>query len=145
MSKAITTARVALGLVFTVFGLDYFLHYLPDPGASPRGGAFLEALWVTGYMFPLIKSLEIACGALLLAGRLVPLALALLAPIVLNIALYHLVLDPGVLLPLAAAMAVLHVFLVWCHRASFAPLLEARVPAQRHLPVGAVNGAAEHA
>jgi putative oxidoreductase len=144
MNKSIVAARIALGLVFTVFGLDYFLHYLPDPGASPRGGAFLEALFVTGYMFPLIKGLEILCGLLLLAGRLVPLALALLAPIVVNIACYHLILDPGVR-SIAVLVSVLHVFLLWSHRASFAPLLGVPAPAPPHLPFGAVPVAAERA
>ncbi len=142
MSKTSTAARIALGLVFAVFGLDYFLHYLPDPGASPQGGAFLEALFVTGYMFPMIKGLEIACGALLLVGRLVPLALALLAPIVVNIALYHLVLDPGGRV-IAAVVTLLHLFLFYSHRASFAPLLDARGAARRELPFAAA--AAERA
>src|SRR5580658_10205309 len=68
-------ARLLLGLVFFVLGLNGFLQFLPTPPAPERATAFVGALIATGYMFPLIKSVEVICGALLLSNRLVPLAL----------------------------------------------------------------------
>ncbi len=86
-------ARVTLGLVLLTFGMDYFVSFLPEPSSTPQGTAFLTALLATGYLFLLVKIVEIFCGILLLSGRFVPLALLLLAPIALNIGLYHALLD----------------------------------------------------
>lgn len=96
MSKAALGARYLLGLVFFIFGLNGFLQFIPLPPPSPEGGAFLGALAATGYMFPIIKLTEIACGLMLLTGFAFPLAQIILAPITINIFLYHLVLDPSV-------------------------------------------------
>src|ERR1700681_3476001 len=88
-------ARILLGLIFFVFGLNGFLQFIPQPPMPEKAGMFMGALAATGYMFPLIKSVEVIAGALLLANRFVPLALALLAPNVVNILLFHAVLAPG--------------------------------------------------
>jgi uncharacterized membrane protein YphA (DoxX/SURF4 family) len=90
-----TVARILLGLVFLVFGLNYFVPFLPTPPMEGPAAAFAGALFATGYMFPLIKGIEVLAGALLLAGRFVPLALLLLAPIVVNIAAFHVFLTPA--------------------------------------------------
>ena len=64
VSKLPTAARLFLGLIFTVFGLNGFLGFLPMPQPSAEGGAFLGALATTGYMFPLIKGTEVVAGLL---------------------------------------------------------------------------------
>ncbi len=88
-------ARVVLGLLFLVFGLNGFFNFLPMPNTMPEPAmAFAGALAKTGYMFPLIKGTEVLAGILLLAGCAVPVALLILAPIVLNIVLFHLFLAP---------------------------------------------------
>src|SRR5436190_4120927 len=103
-----TAARLFLGLVFTVFGLNFFLHFLPMPPAPPRAASFAGALFASGYLFPLLKSTEVVAGLLLLRGRFVPLALAVLAPIVINIVGFHLFLAPaGMAVPLAVLAAEL--------------------------------------
>lgn len=119
-----TAARALLGLMFLVFGLNGFLHFMPNPPVPTRAGEFLGALAATGYMFPLIKGTEVVAGALLLGGRFVPLALVLLAPVIVNIALFHLVLAPGAI-GLLAVMLGLELFLAWSYRDSFAGLLRA--------------------
>jgi uncharacterized membrane protein YphA (DoxX/SURF4 family) len=120
-----TAARLFLGLVFTVFGLNFFLHFLPTPAPPPRAAAFAGALFGSGYFFPLLKTTEVVAGLLLLAGRFVTLALAVLAPIVINIVGFHLFLAPsGIALPLAVLAAEL--YLAWTYRAAFAPMLRAR-------------------
>jgi uncharacterized membrane protein YphA (DoxX/SURF4 family) len=122
-----TAARLFLGLVFTVFGLNFFLHFLPTPPLSPRAGAFAGALFASGYLLQLLKITEVLAGLLLLGNRFVPLALALLAPVVINIVAFHLFLAPsGLPLPLAVLAAEL--FAAWSYRAAFAPMLHARTP-----------------
>jgi len=122
-----TVARIFLGLVFTVFGLNFFLHFLPMPPAPPRAAAFAGALFASGYLFPLLKSIEVVAGVLLLSGRLVPLALAVLAPIVVNIVGFHLFLAPGGL-PIPLAVLAAELYLAWTYREAFAPMLRWRTP-----------------
>jgi hypothetical protein len=116
-----TGARLALGLMFTIFGLNGFLGFIPTPPHPGEAGAFLGALAATGYMFPLIKGTELLAGVLLLAGRAVPFALTLLAPIVVNIVAFHLVLEPASS-ALALVALALGLYLAWTERAVFAPL-----------------------
>jgi uncharacterized membrane protein YphA (DoxX/SURF4 family) len=121
-----TAARLLVGLAFVVFGLNYFLHFLPMSGPPPsdRGMAFLGGLGASGYLFPLIKSIEIAAGALLLANLFVPLALTLLAPILVNIIAFHTLLAPPN--PIVFALLAGELYLAWTYRAAFRPLLAAR-------------------
>jgi uncharacterized membrane protein YphA (DoxX/SURF4 family) len=122
-----TAARLFLGLVFTVFGLNFFLHFLPMPSAPPQAAAFAGALFASGYLFPLLKATEVVAGLLLLGGLFVPLALAVLAPIVINIIGFHLFLEPsGLPIPLAVLAAEL--YLAWSYRGAFAPMLHLRTP-----------------
>ena len=118
-------ARLLLGLVFFVFGLNGFLQFIPTPPMPAAAGAFMGALAATGYMFPLIKSVEVIGGALLLSNRFVPLALAIVAPNVVNIVLFHAVLAPGGL-PVALFVLALELFSAWSYRDAFAPLLRTR-------------------
>ena len=123
-------ARTLLGLLFTVFGANGFLHFLPNPPSTAAGGAFLGALAAAGYMFPLIKSTELIAGLLLLGGRFVPLALTLLAPVIVNIVAFHAVLAPAGV-GIALFTVVLEGYVAWTYRAAFAPMLRAGAPAQR--------------
>src|SRR5262245_26203446 len=93
--KLPTFARIGLGLIFVVFGANGFLQFLPQPAMPPAAGAFAGALAASGYLFPLLKIVEIAAGVMLLSNRYVTLALALLAPVVVNIVAFHLFLAPG--------------------------------------------------
>ena len=134
MNALVMIARILLGLIFTVFGLDYFLHFMPELPVSEAGGKFLEAIFSTGYLFPAIKVIETGAGLLLLSGFATPLALALLAPIVTNIALYHFFLDPNGIV-LATAVVILEVGLVWAYRDSYKGLFEARRQGREAFPV----------
>jgi hypothetical protein len=118
-------ARTLLGLAFTVFGLNFFLQFLPAPVPPPEAGAFLGAL-VAGKIFLIIKPIEIAAGLALLGNRFVPLALTVLAPIEVAILAFHGVFEPSGLLVVAVLIA-LTVYLAWSYRAAFAPMLRARV------------------
>lgn len=91
--------------------------------------AFGIALFQTGYMNPLIKGTEVLAGALLLANRLVPLALVLLAPVVVNIVALTLFLAPaGLAIP--AVVLLLEVILAWCYRDAYRPILALRTRAR---------------
>ncbi len=121
-TKVTLAARIVLGLIFLVFGSNGFFHFLPQPPMSGPPADFFGALLATGYLFPLLKGTEVITGALLLSGRLVPLALTVLAPVVVNIVGFHLFLAPSGL-PLALVVVVLGVFLAWSYRSAFAGVL----------------------
>ena len=129
-SKAALVARILLGLMFFVFGLNGFLNFLDQPEGTPEGEAFITALIDTGYLMTMVKVIETACGALLLAGYFVPFALVLLAPIIVNILGFHVFLDPSAQgLGMAIAILVLHLFVTSQHWNAYAPLLVAKTGA----------------
>ena len=133
-------ARNLLGVIFFVSGLNGFLPFIPQPTMPAAAGAFAGALAATGYMFPLIKSVEVIAGALLLSTRFVPLALALLAPDVVNIVLFHAVLAPGGL-GIALLLLVFELATAWAYRDAFASMLRARTSPK---VVSAHTGIAAH-
>jgi putative oxidoreductase len=123
MKVAVTIARILLGLVFFVFGLNGFLHFMPNPPPTPAAGAFFGAMIQTGYMFTLIFVPQVLGGALLLLGVAVPFALVILAPDIVNIVCFHIFLSPvPAQLVIALVVVALEAFLAWHHRAAFAPL-----------------------
>jgi putative oxidoreductase len=101
-------ARILLGLIFFVFGLNGFLHFIPM-GPMPTGlaGEFVDALLKSHYVL-VVSAIQVVGGALLLVNRYVPLALTLLGPVIVNILLFHLLLNHTGL-----AMAFV-VVILWC-------------------------------
>lgn len=122
-----TGARVLMGLIFLVFGLNGFLNFIPAPSTPPpeEAAGFMGALTKTAYMFPLIMGTQLIVGILLLLNRLVPLALALIAPVIVNIVAFHAFLEPSGL-PLAIVVLVLEVYLAWAYREMYRPMLAQR-------------------
>jgi hypothetical protein len=119
-------ARVLLGLPFVLFGLNYFVPFMPPPPPPPESAMpFLGGLMASGYIMPLVKSIEIASGLALLSNRFVPLALTLLAPIIVNIVAFHFLLAPSYGLP--TVILALELYLAYSYRAAFLPMLRARV------------------
>ncbi|MDD5199049.1 MAG: hypothetical protein PHC88_04540 [Terrimicrobiaceae bacterium] len=119
-----TAARLLLGLVFFVFGLNGFLNFIPPPPTPMAGGAmaFAGALMKTGYMFRLIAGTQVLVGILLLSNRFVPLALALIAPVVVNIVAFHAFLEPTGMV-IAIVVLLLELYLAWAYRKAFLPML----------------------
>ncbi len=114
--------RLLLGLMFIVFGANAFLHFIPMPELPHNAsGDFLNALFRSGYIYA-IGACEVVGGLLLLLPRFVPLGLTLLGPIVVNIVLYHVFLDPSGL-GIACVVLVLWLFLVWRWWSAFAGIL----------------------
>lgn len=122
-NKLVTASRVVLGALFLVFGINYFVPFMPMPEHPAEAQQFLGALFGTGYMFPLIKGTEVIAGLLVLAGVAAPLGLILLSPIIVNIFAFHLFLEPaGLALPIV--LVLLNAFLGWSYRESFKPLFK---------------------
>ena len=115
-------ARVLLGLLFLVFGLNGFLHFLPQ-GPMPTGlaGQFIGVLAASHYI-DFVFALQVLCAVLFLVGRYVPLALALIAPVIVNILLFHALMNPGGILPGAVAM-LLWLVVACRERSAFAGIL----------------------
>jgi uncharacterized membrane protein YphA (DoxX/SURF4 family) len=121
-NKMTLAARVFLGIIYFVFGLNGFLGFLPMPPMEGPSGAFAGALANTGYFFPFLKGTEVVMGLLLIAGKFVPLALAVLAPITINIFLFHLFLGiEG--LPIGIVLVVLNAFLAYLNKDAYSRLL----------------------
>jgi hypothetical protein len=137
-------ARGVLGLVFFVFGLNGFLHFLPQPPAPEAAAQFVGALFASGYVMPIVKGTEVVAGALLLGNRFVPLALALLAPIVVAIVGFHVSLAPAGI-GLALVVLSLELYLAWAYRRSFAPMLTAQAAPSAHATSYERELAAAHA
>src|SRR3989440_13047953 len=106
-------ARILLGLISVVFGLNGFLNFL-SMGPMPTGlaGQFVGALVLSHY-FWVVAALQIAGGALLLANRFVPLALVLLGPVIVNIICYHVFLNRGGAVPAGVGKVFLWFVFFW--------------------------------
>ncbi len=125
-ARVIAGARLLLGFIFTLFGLNGFLDFLHMPPPTGAALSFLSGLGASGYFFPLMSATQLISGILLLAGRFVTLALLLLAPVIVNIVLFHLSIERSGI-PLAAVVLVLESFLAWSYRDTFAHVVRARV------------------
>jgi putative oxidoreductase len=120
-------ARILLGLLFLVFGLNGFLHFIPMKGL-PAGlaGQFATVLMQSHYIY-FVSALQIAGGALLLVNRYVPLGLTILGPVIVNIILYHALMDRAGL-PLAIVVAILWGIVAYRERQYFASLFVQKTP-----------------
>ncbi len=119
-------ARVLLGLIFFVFGLNGFLNFMPAPkeGIPTVAMDFSMAMMKTGFFFQFVKGTEVVCGALLLLNFFTPLALTVLAPVILNIVAFHLFLFPAPpSIVTAAVIVALELYLAWTYRSAFRPML----------------------
>jgi hypothetical protein len=124
MKTLILISRVLLGLLFLIFGLNGFLHFIPAPMPTGIAGQYVGALFVSHYL-AFVFALESIAGALLIANRFVRLALAILAPILVNIVLFHACMAPTAFGPALIAVALWSV-LVFRERAAFDALWVAK-------------------
>ena len=127
MRIAATISRYLLGIAFTVFGLNGFLMFMPAPPMTGLPAQFMAVMTASHYMVPVFV-IQIACGLLLLTGRYVPLALTLLAPVIVNILIYHVTMDPAGIVP-GLVVAICWVLIFVSVRSAFAGILQDRVAA----------------
>jgi len=124
MKIASFIARLLLGLVFLIFGLNGFLQFIHMPPPPGLGGQFFGLLFASHY-YVVIFALQIIAGLLLLLNRFVPLALAVLAPILVNIFFFHLLMAPAGL-PLAIVVIVLWIIVAFRHKQYLAGIFTQR-------------------
>jgi putative oxidoreductase len=117
-------SRFLLGLIFLVFGLNGFLHFIPMPPPSGVAGQFLGSMFVTKYLL-FVFAVQLIGGVLLLINRYVPLALTILGPIIVNILLFHSLMNPEGL-GLALFVAILWAVVFASVRSAFAGIFQAR-------------------
>jgi hypothetical protein len=119
-------ARYLLGLMFFVFGLNMFLQFIPM-GKMPAGlaGQFTAALFAAHYFY-VVGAIMVISGVLFLVNRFVGLGLTLLGPVLFNILMYHLLMDPGGI-GMGAFATLLWLLVGWEHRIVFARLFAARL------------------
>jgi putative oxidoreductase len=126
MKIAATIARYLLGLMFLVFGLNMFLNFIPM-GKMPTGlaGQYMAALFAAHYFY-VIGAIMVVSGILLLVNRFVGLGLTLLGPVLFNILVFHLLMNPSGI-GMGAFATLLWLLVAWEHRAVFERLFAARL------------------
>ena len=125
MRTVSTIARYLAGVIFLVFGLNGFLHFIPMPPPGGIAGQYMGALYASHYLW-VIFAVQVIVGVLLLVNRYVPLAVAVLAPVIVNILCFHALMAPSGL-PLALFVAVLWVLIFVGVRPAFAALFQSRL------------------
>lgn len=113
-----TVARIALGAILVLFGLNKIVQFMPPPQLAEPAMTFFSALMATGYMWPLLIVVELSTGLMLLLNKSTPLALVLLAPLSVNIVLFHIFLDPVAGIP-AYVVAGLNLYLLFVNKKSY--------------------------
>ncbi|HEY8924955.1 MAG TPA: hypothetical protein VIU64_11285 [Polyangia bacterium] len=137
--KLTVAARIGLGLIFGLSGINHALGLVAMPPMSGSTALFWEGLAQTKYFFPLLGLVELAAGALLATGWMVPLGLALVAPVVVNMVLFHALLAPQGL-GIAALVLALAGAVARGHWAAFRRVLTARpAPAAEARPAAATR------
>jgi uncharacterized membrane protein YphA (DoxX/SURF4 family) len=117
--------RILLGLMFLVFGLNGFLNFMPVPEDLPQDVITVSTGLMEGGYMAVVSATEIIVALLLLTNRFVPLALALLAPIVVGIITFHVAIAPATIGP-GIVVLVMELYLAWAYRGAFRPMLAAR-------------------
>lgn len=125
MKIAIIIVRVLMGLLFIFGSIAFFLKLGGEPQLEGNMKTFFEGLVASGYFLTLLKITELVCGIALIVGRFVPLALVILAPIIINILFVHLFLERSGL-PVAVFLVLANSFLAYANWDKFKPMLAAK-------------------
>ncbi|SOC11509.1 hypothetical protein SAMN05880501_106182 [Ureibacillus xyleni] len=120
--KIMHLSRILLGVIFLGAGLNGFIVFFGFESLFPTSPEAM-ALFTFDYLLVAEKSLEVICGMLLLVNRYVPLAIAVLLPLVVNILLLHLFLDPSLLF-LAIILLILEGYLLIFYKAHFIQIFD---------------------
>lgn len=115
MKIAVLITRIVLGLIYLVFGFNFFLHFIPLPAMPGPGGDFESALFKAGYFFPFMKVIEIVTGIALLINKYTAFFVLIIFPVTVNIFLFHAFLGPEGL-TMALPMLLINLFLGYAYR-----------------------------
>ena len=122
MKIAATIARYLLALVFIVFGSNGFLHFIPQPPPPSELAQQYFTVMFTSHYLMFVFGLQLIAGVLFLFRRTVPLALTIAGPLIVNILLFHALMDPGGIVP-GLVVTVLWFVVFWHFRAAFYGIL----------------------
>jgi hypothetical protein len=126
MKISVLILRSLLGFIYLVFGLDYFFHFIPyQPLHTGKPGALVAGLKGTGYIYPMMKTIQIAGGLSLLFNRYAPFFAVVLFPISLNVLLFHTILVPSGWL-MGVTLMVPNLFLGYAYRKYYRGLFTAQ-------------------
>jgi putative oxidoreductase len=120
MNIVSTIARILVGLMFTVFGLNGFLHFIPQPPIQGLPLQFFTVLFASGF-YVVVFGVQLIAGLLLLTNLYVPLALVAIGAMLVNILTFHATMNPAGFPP-AIIATILWVLTAWPIRATFAPI-----------------------
>jgi uncharacterized membrane protein YphA (DoxX/SURF4 family) len=123
---ATAIARILLGVAFMFFGLNGFLNFMPAPKDLPPDIVTVSMGLMKGGYMNVVSAVEILAAIFLLANRFVPLALTLLAPILVGILTFHIATSPGMIVP-GVVLSLIELYLAWTYRKAFCPMLAAKV------------------
>lgn len=124
MKIAVIIVRVLIGLLFLFASVTYFLHLVPEPALAGKVKTFMDGLAASGYIMPVVKTLELVCGLAFVTGRFVALAVVVIFPIAVNILLVNAFLTPEGL-PIVIPLFIGILFLAYACRENYRPLLAA--------------------
>ena len=141
---AVPVARILLGGMFVFSGLNGFFNFMPMEPPQGAAGQFMGGLAAAGYFFPLLKGTETLVGLALLVGRFVPLALTVLAPIMVNIVGFHLFVVPQGI-GMAIGLALTQLFLAWAYRDAFVGVLSPKARPSNQRREAASRAVQKHA
>ena len=122
-SKVTMALRIILGLILLIFGASKFINFMPTPELPEAAADFMGAMGKTGYMIPLIGAVEVIVGLLLILNKWTGLALIILAPVALNMVLFHVKLAPGGM-GLAALVTILNAVLIYANWDKFKSIFD---------------------
>ncbi len=125
MKIAMIIVRTLMGLLFLFASVTFFLKLFPMPEMTGVPKSFNEGLASVGYFFPLLKITELLCGIAFVTGYFVPLATVIIAPVIINIALYHTLIDLSGF-PVAVFLVLANIFVAYYYREAYAGLLKAK-------------------
>lgn len=125
MKIAVHIVRILIGLLYLFASVAYFFNLVTPPEMTGDAKAFAEGINAARYLMPLVKTIELVCAAAFLSGRYVALAAVLIAPVTINIFLYHVFVDRQGL-PIAAFLLLGNLFLGYAYRDRYGSLFEAR-------------------
>jgi putative oxidoreductase len=125
MKIAVIIVRVLMGLLFLFASIVVLFKIFPQPELTGNVKIFMDGVNASGYLLPLIKITELVCGIAFVAGRFVPLATVVIAPVIVNIFFFHAFVDTSGL-PVAIFLVLANIFLAYANWDKFKPLLEAK-------------------
>ncbi len=122
MKTALLVARIFLGGIFVISGLNGFFHFIPTGTDAGSPMSFLSSMISTGDFFYVIKFFEFVLGTMMLTGIFIPICLIMMFPITMNIFMFHMTGGHGGI-PMAMLMIIAHIYLMYSHRERYIPMI----------------------